>query len=505
MESVVVFNRTEGDLGQRLAGFTLKLLDSERQEVFVARELPAPSPRHEVPLSGGDPQQLVRRAAIAALPYIRGQEEETFATLAKLIQDDLEALAAVRAVARLPKSTWNAEAGQPLLNTLLTRIRQIPPAERTTPGALDMLDLANGLASLLPADEARAVRAELGELGVRILRLGTLPERMAYDQDVLVMAAGKPVEILFENIDLMPHNLVIAQPGAMAEIGLAAEATATQPDAAARQYVPPSDKILLSSRLLKHRELQKLSFTAPTHPGVYPYVCTFPGHWRRMYGALYVVDNLDEYLADPDAYLVSHPLPIQDELLADRRPRTEWKLDDLAASVEGLTGGRSFGSGKQMFQVANCIACHKLGELGNAFGPELAKLDAKFQPMDILKEILDPSAKINEKFFTYTFELDSGNILTGLIVEETPEVIKVIENPLASAQPTEIKPGDVVTREQAKISLMPKGLADKLSREEILDLISFVMARGDKNHALFQGEAHDHGSHEQEGDGKHKH
>ena len=69
---------------------------------------------------------------------------------------------------------------------------------------------------MLPADDGKRVRQELGELGVRVIRISTLPERMAYDKDVLVIKAGKPVEFIFENIDLMPHNLVIGKPGTMA-------------------------------------------------------------------------------------------------------------------------------------------------------------------------------------------------------------------------------------------------------------------------------------------------
>ncbi len=141
------------------------------------------------------------------------------------------------------------------------------------------------------------------------------------------------MQILFENIDMMPHNFVVTQPGALEEIGLLAEATATSPDAARRQYIPVSGKILLSSRLLQPRENQKLDFTAPAQAGVYPYVCTYPGHWRRMYGALYVVDDLDAYLASPESYLAGHPLPIADELLKSTRPRKEWTFDDLASSV----------------------------------------------------------------------------------------------------------------------------------------------------------------------------
>ena len=58
-----------------------------------------------------------------------------------------------------------------------------------------------------------------------------------------------------------------------------------------RGYIPDSDKILLASRLLQAGDSQTLLFDAPTEPGVYPYVCTYPGHWRRMYGALYVVPS----------------------------------------------------------------------------------------------------------------------------------------------------------------------------------------------------------------------
>src|SRR2546421_6912802 len=150
----------------------------------------------------------------------------------------------------------------------------------------------------------------------------------------------------------MPHNFVITRPGALEEMGTVAEAPATLPGALERHYVPDSKKILLASRLVQPRESQKLAFTAPTQPGIYPYVCTYPGHWRRMYGAMYVVADLEEYLANPEAYLAKNPLPIKDDLLKFNRPRTEWKFADLVESVEKMESGRSFTNGKLMFQVA---------------------------------------------------------------------------------------------------------------------------------------------------------
>jgi putative heme-binding domain-containing protein len=210
-----------------------------------------------------------------------------------------------------------------------------------------------------------------------------------------------------------------------------------------------------------------------------------------MYGALYVVEDLDAYLENPETYLASNPLEIKDELLKDRRPRTEWKLEDLAGAVERMEPGRSFSHGKQLFQVANCSACHKLGDVGTEIGPDLAQLDAKYGPMDVLKEMLDPSAKINEKYQSYILTLESGKTLTGLILTESIDGVKVIENPLAKADPVVIRPREIIEREKAAASIMPKGLLDRLSREEILDLVAYIAARGDQKHPLYQG-AHDH-------------
>ncbi len=301
------------------------------------------------------------------------------------------------------------------------------------------------------------------------------------------------MEIIFDNNDLMPHNFVVTQPGSLEAIGTLAESTATQPGALERGYVPLSNKILLKSKLLQPRNAEKLSWTAPKQPGIYPYVCTYPGHWRRMYGALYVVADLDEYLADPENYLAKHPLPIADELLKFVRPRKEWKFEELASSVEQLKEGRSFSNGKQIFQAVSCISCHKFGGAGNEIGPDLTKLDPKQQkPIEILRDLLDPSFRINEKYQTFTFELESGKVITGLVVAETPQEVKVVENPLVKAEPMVIKVSQIAERKKSPVSIMPKGLLDKLTHEEILDLIAYVAAGGNPRSPLFQG-GHEHG------------
>jgi hypothetical protein len=85
-----------------------------------------------------------------------------------------------------------------------------------------------------------------------------------------------------------------------------------------------------------------------------------------------------------------------------------------------------------------------------------------------------------------------------MIVEETDGSVKILENPLLSTTPLEIRSDDIEYREKSSVSTMPKGLLDKLTRDEILDLIAYVAARGDRGSPLVtdDGQIHQHGSHQ---------
>ncbi|MDX1637038.1 MAG: ThuA domain-containing protein [Balneolaceae bacterium] len=126
---------------------------------------------------------------------------------------------------------------------------------------------------------------------VKIIRIKTVINEMRYDVEDFTVEAGRQVEIVFENPDFMQHNLLIIQPGALQEVGEAADEMAGEPDAAERQYVPDMPEILHATDLLNPNDTVRLSFTAPDDPGDYPYVCTFPGHWRTMQGTMRVVAN----------------------------------------------------------------------------------------------------------------------------------------------------------------------------------------------------------------------
>lgn len=495
IESIRIYNRTDGKLHERLEGFNLIISDNQHKEVLRREKNPAPRRDVTFDFEGAGAGSQIRKTAMLALTYVRGKEAATFKTLSKFVIDNTDRLAAVRALQRIPRALHTPEEAVAMLPLLVEHVRQTPAAERTGAAILDVLEFADTLTGSLPSPEAKKLRAELSELGVRVIRVGTVLEKMIYDRDLIVVKAGKPVEFLIENNDLMPHNFAIITPGSLAAIGALAEAQTTDPQAAQRHFIPKSPAVLKAGTLLQPRSSERIPFDVPTKPGVYPYVCTYPGHWRRMVGALYVVDDLDAYLANPEGYLAANPLPILDDPLKDRRPRTEWKFEDLAAGLDTLHEGRSFGNAKQLFTVASCVACHKLGGTGNVFGPDLSKLDPKFKPVDVLKELLDPSARINEKFQAFIFETKAGKVVTGLVLEETGDGYKIIENPLAKAEPIVLKKADVLESRKSPTSIMPKGLLEKLTRDEILDLIAYVMAKGEAKHPLFEGGAHpNHGN-----------
>ena len=209
-----------------------------------------------------------------------------------------------------------------------------------------------------------------------------------------------------------------------------------------------------------------------------------------MYGALYVVANLEEYQANPEAYLAANPLPQRDELLKLLGRNTEWKYDDLIGDVKKLEHGRSFEVGKNLFKVANCVGCHKLNNEGRELGPDLTKIEPAKHTTDLLlRSILEPSKDIAEKFQSNAFVLNSGKVVTGLIVEENETQVKVLVDPLAKGEPAVFQKSEIDERSKSKVSIMPQGVLNKLTREEILDLLAYVFAKGDKKHSLF-GEHH---------------
>jgi azurin len=118
------------------------------------------------------------------------------------------------------------------------------------------------------------------------VKIGTLLEKMRYDVNEFEVKAGKKIILTFANPDFMPHNIVFVKPKTANEIAMAAMQLGAK--GFETGFVPDSDNILAASTLVDHGKEVKLEFTAPTEPGEYEYVCTFPGHHILMRGIMKV-------------------------------------------------------------------------------------------------------------------------------------------------------------------------------------------------------------------------
>jgi putative heme-binding domain-containing protein len=270
----------------------------------------------------------------------------------------------------------------------------------------------------------------------------------------------------------MPHNLVITSPGALRDVALEAAQMPPQPDKNGLLYVPASPKVLHATRMVDSHKQVAITFTAPQTPGEYPYVCTFPNHWMRMYGVMVVVPDLDAWLAKP--------VPPADPLGNTRSIVKHWSIEDFPdVEVAAALRGRSADVGRRLFQEATCLQCHKVRGEGGAVGPELTDAAQRWKGdhAAVLRELIDPSHKIDPKFALYNVQTSDGRVYSGIVTDQNAETLTVVTNP-DHPQPQVIARDDIENMAKASTSMMPKGLLDRYTKDEIFEILSFVMRGG---------------------------
>jgi putative heme-binding domain-containing protein len=185
------------------------------------------------------------------------------------------------------------------------------------------------------------------------------------------------------------------------------------------------------------------------------------------------------------AFLVEKPVAAVVEAAANRKIVQEWKMSDFAADIAKPSSGRNFARGKEAYAVAQCVQCHRLGDEGGAVGPDLAGAGAKYSRRDLLESIIEPSKVLSDQYENIVVTTKDGEDLTGRLVEETDKVIALVPNMLTGDR-VDVKKANIKERRASKLSPMPEGLVNILTKDEILDLVAYLEAGGRKDHAAFK-------------------
>ncbi len=115
----------------------------------------------------------------------------------------------------------------------------------------------------------------------------------AYDIKEFTVKAGSKVKLTLvvpEDAVPQPHNLILVKPDKEPVIVQLAMQMMADPTALERGYVPDSPDVLAASKLINPGETDVMELEIPTETGVYPYICTFPGHFMIMKGKMNVVE-----------------------------------------------------------------------------------------------------------------------------------------------------------------------------------------------------------------------
>jgi len=121
----------------------------------------------------------------------------------------------------------------------------------------------------------------------QIIKIKTLQAQMRYDTPEFTVAPGADVKLVLENVDDMPHNFVLFQSGTDV-VAVSNKNLEKAEEALKRDWLPDDPRILAHSKLVNPHTTDEIVFKAPANAGVYPYVCTFPGHALSMQGKMRV-------------------------------------------------------------------------------------------------------------------------------------------------------------------------------------------------------------------------
>lgn len=170
---------------------------------------------------------------------------------------------------------------------------------------------------------------------------------------------------------------------------------------------------------------------------------------------------------------------VDESLPVTQRPLVQkWSLDDLADLVADSALQGDAPRGATVFKEAQCTRCHRVGAAGPAVGPDLTYVARRFTPRDMLESILLPSQVVADNYRNVEVLTTDGRVIIGRPVmsgDYRAEKVRIATDPLRPSVVVELDKQEIELHQVATTSPMPAGLLDSLTREEIADLLAYLV------------------------------
>jgi putative heme-binding domain-containing protein len=153
-------------------------------------------------------------------------------------------------------------------------------------------------------------------------------------------------------------------------------------------------------------------------------------------------------------------------------PETSSSSRDKAyAALDKMHGDAK--NGRSVFSRL-CVSCHKVGDTGYTFGPDMSDVGKRLSRRDLFESIIEPSKKVDPKFVTTTIITNDGTSKVGFIIKKDQESVTLL---MAEGKQATIATEDIDEMAATNQSSMPENLASTLSPAEFLDVIEFLSSR----------------------------
>jgi putative heme-binding domain-containing protein len=161
-----------------------------------------------------------------------------------------------------------------------------------------------------------------------------------------------------------------------------------------------------------------------------------------------------------------------------------WQMEDLLPLAGDVESGRSFEKGRAAYEAAQCAKCHCFAGEGGNTGPDITGVGSRFNTVYLFESLIVPSKAVSDQYLGSVIRTLDGDIITGRVIDENDTEIKVRTDPFARELLT-IAKSNIEARQPSRISEMPQGLINTLSKEEILDLIAYMRSAGNAQDKAF--------------------